>query len=88
MPFLEQLQGKERYKPYKAILSSDIKKPEGFRCFFKASSYLEETQQMVTSLKGQASFMVKPMLIANSWVVLPEEHSLIQKGTIVEVYSL
>ena len=69
-------------------LAQDVAKPEGLRCFFKASMLEDSGQLKVQSLPGQASFMVSPLLKTNAWVVLPEENTMIPQGTKVEVYAL
>ena len=70
------------------MLSHDVKKPNGFRCFFKASTVSGDGALHVTALPGQASFMVSPLLSSNAWVVLPEENTVASSGSIVEVHSL
>lgn len=87
-PFINLLLKIKTVKPLMATLVSDTKKPEGFKCFFKAKVSLEGPEAKVEILKGQASFMVSPLLQSNAWVVFPEEGTLVKSGTSVEVFAL
>lgn len=87
-PFIEFLLRSKPEQPFIAVLTSDIKKPEGLRCFFKAKVSSDGQEAKVESLKGQASFMVSPLLKSNAWVVFPEEGTLVERGTPVEVFTL
>jgi molybdopterin molybdotransferase len=72
-----------------ARLINDFKKPEGLRCFFKAIERVSPNgETLVEALPGQASFMVSPLLKANSWVVFPESGSSAKAGSMVEVCHL
>jgi molybdopterin molybdotransferase len=88
MPFIEKRQRASTVDMQKATLSSDVKKPDGFRCFFKAKTAFHNDALRVTALPGQASFMVSPLLQSNSWVVLTENKNMITNGSVVEVCSL
>lgn len=92
LPFIENLLDcRSSSNPSKKMwmeLAQDVAKPEGLRCFFKASMLEDSGQLKVQSLPGQASFMVSPLLKTNAWVVLPEENKMIPQGTKVEVYAL
>lgn len=87
-PFLATLLDCETERPLLAVLASDTKKPDGLKCFFKAKVFSEGVETKVEPLKGQASFMVSPLLQSNAWVVFPEEGSLMKRGTQVEVFNL
>ncbi len=87
-PFLDFLLLGSTEKPIKAILNSDTKKPEGLKCFFKAKVDFQSPKTSVEALKGQASFMVSPLIRSNAWVVFPESGSIVKKGTEVEVFTL
>ncbi|MBK9294774.1 MAG: molybdopterin molybdotransferase MoeA [Oligoflexia bacterium] len=87
-PFIDLILTGKTEKPNKAILSFDTKKPHGFKCFYKARLNLDGVQAKVESLKGQASFMVSPLIQSNAWVVLPEEGTYIKQGTQVEVFTI
>jgi molybdopterin molybdotransferase len=87
-PYLRELQGLPPETPSTATLSQPSSKPEGLRCFFKAHLEADEKGQRVIALKGQPSFMVSPLLAANSWVVFPEEGSSVAAHSRVEIYPL
>ncbi len=84
MPVLRALLGMPEERPALLALASDVAKPVGLRCFFKART-LGGT---VSALTGQASFQIQPLLQADAWVVLPEEGDLAAAGAQVEVYPL
>ena len=73
--------------PLRVRLAARASKPEGLRCFFKAGLELGRDLK-VAALRGQASFMISPLLESNAWVVLPEEGSSIPEGTEVDVYPM
>lgn len=87
-PFIHFLLKMARPVSTKAKLVADVKKPEGFKCFFKADLNESGHEAQVTSLDGQASFMVSPFQKANAWLVLPETGNYLQKNTEVEVIRL
>lgn len=91
-PYLRALQDLPPELPTSATLSQasskPVGKPEGLRCFFKAHLEADEKGQRVLPLKGQSSFMVSPLLAANSWVIFPEEGTSMQAHSRVEVYPL
>lgn len=87
-PFIDLLLTGNTEKPRRAVLSSDTKKPDGLRCFFKAKLSLDGPEARVESMKGQASFMVSPLIHSNAWVVFSETGSCVKKGTEVEVFDL
>jgi molybdopterin molybdotransferase len=87
-PYLRQLQGLPPELPTIATLSQTSSKPEGLRCFFKAHLEADEKGQRVIALKGQPSFMVSPLLAANTWVVFPEEGSSMAPHSEVHAYPL
>ncbi len=87
-PYLRALQGVLQESPHRAILENDTKKPSGLRCFFKAKTSHERSQQSVTILKGQESFRIAPFLTANSWAILPEDGVSVAKGSEIDFYPL
>ncbi|NJM09502.1 MAG: molybdopterin molybdotransferase MoeA [Bdellovibrionaceae bacterium] len=87
-PFIDLLLKGKPERPLIAVLATDTKKPEGLRCFYKAKVFSDGPEAEVESLKEQGSFMVKPLLKSNAWVVFPEEGTLVKRGTPVEVFSL
>lgn len=87
-PYLFNLLGLPKEKPFKALLKETAKKPEGLKCFFKARVNFSEVPPQVESLKGQASFMVSPLMHANGWVVFDEPAALVEANTAVKIYPL
>lgn len=87
-PFLQCLLGLEVKPPIKATLINDVKTPTGFKTFLKAKLHFEDGEAFVESLKGQASFMVSPLLNSNALAILSEEESFYKQGTKIEVYQL
>jgi molybdopterin molybdotransferase len=85
-PYLRALTGRVPEAPWRVELAEATKKPEGLRCFFKAR--WDRERGTVRALPGQSSALVRPLLEANAWVVLPEEGSLVPAGTRVEVWPL
>lgn len=84
-PFLRALQGLPPEQTVKLRLRNDFKKPEGLRCFFKAR--LAPSGNDVTELeilKGQASFMIKPLTRATMWAILAEEGQSVRARDLVE----
>jgi len=88
LPFVACLLGARNEVVRRMPLAEDVGKPEGLKCFFKAETMLTEEAAKVRALKGQASFMVSPLLKANAWVVLPERGILAEAGMMVEVFDL
>jgi molybdopterin biosynthesis enzyme len=74
--------------PLRARLAADVAKPRGLRCFFKARWECKENGSLVTALKGQPSFMIRPLVEANAWVVLAEDGAKATAGDWVDVYPL
>lgn len=87
-PFLRKWLGRKDEMPWRARLTEAVEKPQGLTCFFKAKLSAQAGHLEVQVLSGQASFMVKPLLEANSWAVLPEGKSEFISGDWVEVYPL
>jgi molybdopterin molybdotransferase len=86
VPYLKSLMLQSSESPMKARLIEDTKKPQGLRCFFKAK--VNFSNHSVESLPGQASFMISPFTQSNAWVVFPEENTVVQKNTEVDIYPL
>ena len=87
-PYLRAISGESEELPVKARLSAGVTKPEGLRCFYKASLQASPMGLRVRVLPGQASFMVSPLLHSNSWVFLPEQGAMLSEGTDVDVFPL
>ncbi len=88
-PYLRARFGLPAEQPQRARLVNGVaKKPEDLKCFFKGSLRATENGLEATLFKGQASFMISPFLVSNSWLVFPEALAKIEVGQTVEVFSL
>jgi len=87
-PYLRCLHGKEAEKPVQATLLNTTPKPEGLRCFFKANLKIENAKARVQIREGQASFMIRPLVESDCWVVLPEPNAKVEANALVDVYPL
>jgi len=87
-PYLRAISGETEESPVQAQLLAGVKKPEGLRCFYKASLQGNSMGLRASVLPGQASFMVSPLLRSNSWVVLPEQGATLPEGASVDVFPL
>lgn len=86
LPLIEkimQIEPLEKWFP----LQSDVVKPDGLKCFFKAV-LSEDSNPTVRALTGQASYMIHSFLQSNCWVQLPAEGNVIKSGTKVRVVDL
>jgi molybdopterin molybdotransferase len=87
-PYLRKILSRDLEPNRKLMLADGVRKPDGLRCFFKAKVEQSATGDRVKVLSGQASFMVLPLLTADSWVVLPESADHLDSGAMVDVYPL
>lgn len=87
-PFFRELNRQKPEQGLQVKLSQETSKPEGLKCFFKARLENNENGFRVSALSGQASFMVSPLVQANSWVLFPEVGSVVGKNEDVFVYPL
>jgi len=87
-PFLRAALGLPPERLLRAVLSAEAKKPEGLRCFYKACVTVGPRGLEAAPTKGQASAIVSSLLVANGWLVLPEEGSRVPAGTEVEIAPL
>jgi len=70
-------------------LAKQSSKPEGLSCFFKARIEKgSEGKPVVEVLPGQASFMISPLLSADSWVIFSAPGTRVERGTLVDVVPL
>ena len=86
MPFIErilQIEQQEKWIP----LQSDVIKPDGLECFYKAS-LINDANPVIQALAGQDSYMIHSFLQSNCWVQLPASGNLIKAGTKVRVIDL
>jgi len=86
--YLRGLIAQPQERPLQAKLYADVEKATGLRSFFKAHATMSEHGTQITSLAGQPSFMVSPLLRANAWVVLEEAPEIVPQGTTVDFYPL
>ena len=75
-------------QPLRARLAADASKAEALRQFAKAQLVMSDEGSQIRVLPGQMSFMVKPLLQANAWAVLPEGRALTRAGEWVDIYPL
>jgi len=88
-PLLRTLLGAAAEKPLRLGLTSDVKKPEALRCFWRARLESEpDTGPTVRALVGQESFRIRTLVEATHWAVLPEGTALCRAGDVVEVWPL
>lgn len=85
---LRGLLGLPTEKPARATLTSDARSKMGFRHFQKARFFMKDGNFSVDVLKGQASFMLSPLLKSNAWAVLDEETTQLTVGEKVDIYPL
>ncbi|MEK6580510.1 MAG: molybdopterin molybdotransferase MoeA, partial [Bdellovibrionota bacterium] len=88
VPYLRAISKRSPESPFFGKLSKSVSKPEDLRCFFKAKVDFSKEKIEVECLKGQASFMVSPLLASNAWAVLSEGTAEVQAGSNLELYPL
>ncbi len=69
-------------------LTHNVPKPEGLRCFFKARVEIAPEGVRLDVHRGQASFMIQPLLQSDVWAVLSEEDSERVAGDVVDFVPL
>jgi molybdopterin molybdotransferase len=85
-PYLNAILSRAPQVSFKAQLDHEVVKPEGIRCFYKASWFTTDSgESRVKVLPGQASFMIHSLNEANAWVILPESGDRLLAGTPLEV---
>lgn len=87
-PFLRASFSRPAETPLRLRLNKAIRKPEGLRCFFKGSFSHEGTETEIECLEGQASYVVRSLLLSRAWVALTENDELVSPGKAVEVFRL
>lgn len=88
VPFVRAINGQAQEQPLRVKLSQTTAKPKGLHCFFKARLEHHENDLSVRPLVGQASFMVSPLVLANAWVLFPEDGNQIELNQEVSVLPL
>ena len=86
LPWIKKIMGYQTPEKW-AQLVTDVTKPEGLECFFKAVINTE-TDLKVRALKAQASYMIHSFVESNCWVQLPTEGALAKAGSRVRVFDL
>ncbi|MBI5195404.1 MAG: molybdopterin molybdotransferase MoeA, partial [Nitrospirae bacterium] len=71
-----------------AFLEEDIEKKKGLRYFLRARTRWENGGYLTKTTGPQGSGILKSMMLANSFIILPEEEEFIKKGTKVRVRFL
>lgn len=85
-PFLRARTTQAFEKPFRAKLAGDFSKPRDLRCFFKAQLTIDDGEAKIHLMKGQPSYMVRPLLQSSVWAVLSEGLDAWKAGDLVEVY--
>jgi molybdopterin molybdotransferase len=70
-PFLRRIRGQDPELRGRAKLTREVAVPSRLTCFLKGHLDFGESLR-VAPLAGQASFMVRPLLNTNAWIVIPE----------------
>jgi molybdopterin molybdotransferase len=83
-PFLRALRGRPGERPFRVTLEGATGQPASARCFLKGRLDLSSGKARV--LYGQEPTMVRPLVRANAWIVLPEDGAV--EGDQVEAYPL
>lgn len=76
------------YETTWATVTESFNKPAGLMCFYKAQLRDGEAGPEVTITEGQASFMVSPLLYANTWAILDQDAAHISKGERIRVCKM
>ena len=87
-PYVCNILGLQKEKPFKAILKKDFEKKKKFTRFLKAKLTSTKNGTLeVEILAGQESFRIKSFIKSNVWAILNSRRSLFKKGQLVECYS-
>lgn len=86
-PVILKMMGHKRLfrRTIKAELTEDIKKKKGFRYFIRALMQCEGGKMTVATTGEQGSGILKSMVMANGIIIIPEDLSLVKKGSRVTV---
>lgn len=86
---IRRLSGRGVAAPLRVPLAREVGKKAGFAMFQKGALRLEPDGRLVAHLlKGQESFKTAPMVAANAWVMLDEQATHLDAGTLVSVHPL
>jgi len=87
-PYLLNVLGVKREKPFKAKLKNNFFKRKNFTRFLKARlTSTNDGKLEVQILKGQESFRIKSFIASNVWGLFKEGQSKFKKGELIECYS-
>lgn len=86
LPWIEEIMQIETQENW-VSLESDVIKPDGLACFFKAV-LKPDSKPVVQALSAQASYMIHSFVCSNCWVQLPAVGRVIKAGTQVRVVDL
>ena len=86
-PYLQEILGLEKEKPFKAVLKKPFKKKINFTRFVKSKINTTKNGKIeIEILKGQESFKIQSFIKSNVWTLLPSGKSKFKKGDIVDCY--
>ena len=87
-PYVCNILGLQKEKPFKAILKKDFEKKKKFTRFLKAKLISTKNGTLeVEILTGQESFRIKSFIKSNVWAILKSGKSLFKKGQLIECFS-
>jgi molybdopterin molybdotransferase len=87
-PYLLNILGISKEKPFKAKLKNNFEKNKKFTRFLKGKLTSTNNGKLeIQILKGQESFRIKSFVDSNVWVVFKEGQSKFKKGELIECYS-
>ncbi|WP_132999392.1 gephyrin-like molybdotransferase Glp [Luteimonas arsenica] len=84
---LRAFTGQAPERPLRMPLAADWSKRAALRFHLKGRVELAGGVLRARILHGQESFKVQPLLVANAWIVLPEDTMQFQAGDMVDVYA-
>ncbi|MDB2515364.1 molybdopterin molybdenumtransferase MoeA, partial [Candidatus Pelagibacter bacterium] len=87
-PYLLNILGVKREKPFKAKLKNDYHKNHKIIRFIKAKLISTNNGNLeIQILKGQESYKIKSFVESNVWGVFKDGQSIFKKGEFIECYS-
>ncbi len=86
-PAILKMMGHKRLfrRTIKAELTEDIKKKQGLRYFIRALIQCDGAKMTVATTGEQGSGILKSMVMANGIIIIPEDLTLVKKGSLVTV---
>ena len=86
-PYLENLLGVTKEKPFKGILKNQFKKKKSFTRFIKCKMNTTKNGKIeILVLKGQESYKVQSFVKSNIWAMFPSGKSMFKRGEIVDCF--